>query len=117
MKNFQILIPAIALCLLVSCNSNTAGSSTTSEEQKNLETARAIAKMFEAADWSKTSDYIAADAVDHAGMGGDVKGADSIKAYYTRMGTMMGNFKNDVERKWRRRPCLPMDERNGYYKS
>ena len=49
-------------------------------------------------DYSKAGDYIAADAVDHAGMQGDVKGLDNIKANFSQMSTMMGNFKNETVR-------------------
>jgi len=73
-------------------------SSMNSTAQKNLATARAVAKMFESGDYSKAGDYIAADAVDHAGMQGDVKGLDSIKAMFNQMSTMMGNFKNETVR-------------------
>lgn len=64
--------------------------------KKNLEANHAITKMFEAGDWSKVGDYIATDAVDHAGMKGDVVGLDSIKAQFDVMGKMMGNMKNEV---------------------
>ena len=73
-------------------------SSMSSAAQKNLATARAVAKMFVSGDYSKVGDYIAADAVDHAGMQGDVKGLDSIKANFNQINTMMGNFKNEVVR-------------------
>jgi predicted SnoaL-like aldol condensation-catalyzing enzyme len=54
--------------------------------------------MFVSGDYSKAGDYIAADAVDHAGMQGDVKGLDSIKANFNQISSMMGNFKNEVVR-------------------
>ena len=100
MKKIMFIFSIAVASLLLSCGSNTAGSSTdggmSDTEKKNLETANAVAKMFEAGDWSKSGDYIATDAVDHAGMTGDIKGLDSIKANFTRMGSMMGDFKNDV---------------------
>ena len=64
--------------------------------KKNLEAARAVAKMFESGDWSKVGDYIAADAVDHAGMNGDVRGLDSIKAALSQMAAMMSDMKNEA---------------------
>jgi len=76
-----------------SCQSN-GGMSTTA--RKNLETAQAVAKMFESGDFSKAGDYIAADAVDHAGMNGDVKGLDSIKASFVQMTGMMTDMKNEI---------------------
>jgi ketosteroid isomerase-like protein len=76
-------IPAIALlCFFISCNDHKGGLSPAA--QKNLEAHHAIAKMFETKDFSKIGDYIAADAVDHAGEHGDVKGLDSIKAQFEK---------------------------------
>jgi predicted SnoaL-like aldol condensation-catalyzing enzyme len=73
-------------------------SSMSSTAQKNLASARAVVKMFESGDYSKMGDYIAADAIDHSGMQGEVKGLDSIKAMFNQMSTMMGNFKNEPVR-------------------
>ena len=87
---FVTMFAAICLC------SFAQKSSMSSTAQKNLATARAVAKMFESGDYSKIGDYIAADAVDHAGMQGDVKGLDSIKAMFNQVSTMMGNFKNET---------------------
>jgi predicted ester cyclase len=87
---FVTMFAAICLC------SFAQKSPMSSTAQKNLATARAVAKMFESGDYSKTGDYIAADAVDHAGMQGDVKGLDSIKAMFNQVSTMMGNFKNET---------------------
>ena len=92
MKNliFATLFANICLCVY------SQKSSMSSTAQKNLATANAVAKMFESGDYSKAGDYIATDAVDHAGMQGDVKGLDSIKAMFNQMSTMMGNFKNEI---------------------
>jgi len=97
MKKF--LFPTIMIafsCIFVSCNNANSGSGMSDKAKKNLENAQAIAKMFESSDWSKTGDYIAADAVDHANPEGEVKGLDSIKASFAKMNTMMGDFKNEV---------------------
>jgi predicted ester cyclase len=80
-------------CFFFSCQPN-AGMSDTAK--KNLEAARAVAKMFESGDFSKVGDYIAADAVDHAGMNGDVKGLDSLKASFVQMTGMMSDMKNEI---------------------
>ena len=69
-----------------------------STAKKNLETARAVAKMFETGDLSKVGNYIASDAVDHASMNGDVKGLDSIKASFAQMNAMMSDMKNETVR-------------------
>jgi predicted SnoaL-like aldol condensation-catalyzing enzyme len=99
MKKLSFLTSIIVGSLLMSCSgNNTAGSGggMTDTEKKNLETADAVAKMFEAGDYSKAGDYINVDAVDHAGMHGDVVGLDSIKAAFTTMGAMASDMKNDV---------------------
>jgi len=78
---------------LFSCRPN-AGMNDTAK--KNLETAGAVAKMFESGDFSKAGDYIATDAVDHAGMNGDVKGLDNIKASFAQMSGMMTDMSNQI---------------------
>jgi len=95
-KLFFSSILFLLACLYFSCNNAGTAGGMSDKAKKNLDNARAIAKMFEAGDWSKSGDYIAADAVDHAGMQGDVKGLDAIKANFDNMGKMMGDFKNEV---------------------
>ena len=63
--------------------------------KKNLETSQAVVTMFESSDWSKVGDYIATDAVDHAGMK-DVVGLDSIKASFAQMAGSMSDMKNET---------------------
>jgi predicted SnoaL-like aldol condensation-catalyzing enzyme len=92
----SFLIIAAGTLMLASCGSKKESGGMSDAASKNLETNHAILKMFEGGDWSKTGDYIAADAVDHAGENGDVKGLDSIKATFDRMGGMMGEMKNDI---------------------
>jgi len=96
MKNLVMIASVSCLLLLIACNSNKSGGMS-DKAKKNLETSQAIAKMFEAGDWSKSGDYIATDAVDHASMDGqDIKGIDNIKANFAKISTMMGNFKNET---------------------
>lgn len=89
---FPFLLLVIGFC--VSCSNQQAGMS--DKAKKNLETADAVAKMFETHDWSKTGDYIAADGVDHSGPRGEVKGLDSIKAEFVEFGNSMSDMKNEV---------------------
>ena len=86
------LILVVVFC--TSCSNQQSGMS--DRAKKNLETATAVAKMFESHDWSRTGDYIAADAIDHSGPRGDVKGLDSIKAEFQEFGNSMSDMKNDV---------------------
>jgi predicted SnoaL-like aldol condensation-catalyzing enzyme len=96
MKKLFIILSAGCIFLLPSCSSKKEAGGMSDKAKKNLEACNAINKMFEASDWSKAGDYIAVDGVDHAGMNGhDVVGLDSIKAAFTEMGKMMGDFKNE----------------------
>jgi len=95
MKKSVFAFLAFATCVvIVSCNEHTAGPS--DKAKKNLETNRAILKMFESGDFSKTGDYIAADAVDHSGPQGEVKGLDSIKAMFQMFSSTMSDTKAEV---------------------
>lgn len=98
MKQLLFTLCAAVFFFVVSCNSEkkeaTGGMSDAAK--KNIEANNAIMKMFETGDWSKVGDYIANDAVDHAGPKGDITGLDSIRAYFDQMGQMMTNMKNDI---------------------
>ena len=96
MKKLLIIISAGFICILSSCSSKKEEGGMSDKAKKNLEACNALNKMFEAGDWSKAGDYIAADGVDHAGMKGDVVGLDNIKAEFAEMGKMMGDFKNET---------------------
>src|SRR5450432_233368 len=95
MKKFLFILSAGAVFFLVSCKGKDSGGMSDTAK-KNLDASHAISKMFETGDYSKVGDYIAADAVDHAGMNGDVKGLDSIKSEFASMSKMMSNMKNEV---------------------
>jgi ketosteroid isomerase-like protein len=98
MKKF--VLPAIAAMLicLVSCNESATTSSPGGESEKakkNLENAKGVTDMFNKNDFSKIGDYIAADAVDHSGMNGEVKGLDSLKKMFEGFASMMKDSKNE----------------------
>jgi predicted SnoaL-like aldol condensation-catalyzing enzyme len=94
MKNLLLLAIAVS-SICISCN-NSGGMSATAK--KNMEVNDAIMKAYEAGDFSKMGDYIAADAVDHGGEKGDVKGLDSIVAEMKRYHTMMPDMKATMTR-------------------
>ena len=71
---FCLLAPAL---VLLSCG---GGGGMSSKAKKNLDVNSSIMKAYMAGDFSKMGDYIAADAVDHGGEKGDIKGLDSIVA-------------------------------------
>ena len=95
MKKYVFILAAATMGMLVSCNTKNEGGMSDAAK-KNKDANDAILKMFETGDYSKAGDYIAKDAVDHAGPKGDLVGLDSTKAYFNQMTTMMTNVKNEV---------------------
>jgi hypothetical protein len=93
----KLLIPSMAVflgCFFISCN-NAGTGGMSDKAKKNLDNSKAIAAMFEKGDFSKVGDYIADDAVDHAGPNGEIKGIDKIKAQFAMFGSMMTDAKNE----------------------
>ena len=93
MKELFFVLAVVILNSLVACNS---GMSTTAK--KNKEVNDAIMKAYEAGDFSKMGDYIAADAVDHAGWTGEVKGLDNIVADMKKYHEQMSDMKMETIR-------------------
>ena len=95
MKKFLFtLITGISL-LFVSCTAKKEGGMSATAK-KNLEANQAITKCFETGDFSKLGDYIAEDAVDHAGSTGDVKGLANIKTDMEKMMSSMADPKMEI---------------------
>ncbi len=92
-KLFFIPLWAFA-CFCISCNSNSGGLSDTAK--KNLEASRGISKCFDTKDFSKLGDYVAADAVDHAGETGDIMGLDNMKSEFAKMAANLENSKSEA---------------------
>jgi len=90
MKKLFFILAVVILNSLIACNSDAGSMSATAK--KNKEVNDAIMKAYEAGDFSKMGDYIAADAVDHGSFIGDVKGLDSIviamKIYHDQVDNM-----------------------------
>ena len=61
-----------------------------------MEVNDAIMKAYEAGDFSKMGDYIAADAIDHGGEQGDVIGLENIVADMKRYHAMMPDMKSTM---------------------
>jgi predicted ester cyclase len=93
-KNLTILAIALS-CFCISCNSKTEAP-VSAATQKNLDAMHGVTKAFETSDFSKLGDYIAQDAVDHAGENGDLKGLDSIKAEFAKSNAQMGSQKSET---------------------
>lgn len=82
-------------CYFTSCTTK-SDSAISPTAQKNLDAMHAVSQCFESKDFSKLGDYIATDAVDHAGENGDIKGLDSIKVAFAKEVTGFDNMKTDV---------------------
>jgi len=96
MRKLFFITALILLNVLIACNSDSGGMSATAK--KNKEVNAAIMKAYEAGDYSKMGDYIAADAVDHGSYIGDVKGLDSIVAAMKIYHDQMDHTKSEVIR-------------------
>ena len=91
-------ITATAL-LLISCNDDTATSSTDSAADKAKANNREVLKAIESGDVSKLDSFITSDGVDHSGAGGmmEVKGIDSIKKDLGSMKQSFSDIKFDIQ--------------------
>jgi len=98
MKKIHFAVATAMLCCCISCNSGTGTSdnTTSSAAQKNLDACRGVNKAIETGDVSNLDSFIAADAVDHAGMMGDIKGVDSIKAELAKIHNMASDMKMET---------------------
>ncbi len=97
MKKLFFILAVVILNSLIACNSD-AGGGMSATAKKNKEVNTAIMKAYESGDLSKMGDYIATDAVDHAGETGDIKGLDSIVAAMKRYHAQTENVKTEVLR-------------------
>ncbi|MFZ1311899.1 MAG: nuclear transport factor 2 family protein [Chitinophagaceae bacterium] len=95
MKKIFLFFLAAGSLVFLSCN-NEGGMSAAAK--KNKETNDAIMKAYEAGDFSKMGDYIAADAVDHGGETGDIKGLENIVNEMKRYHAMMPDMKATTSR-------------------
>ena len=93
MKSLLIMVTFAVCSACLSCNNGDGMSDTA---KKNIEVNGAITKAIQSGDFSKMGDYIAADAVDHAGEHGEVKGLDSIVSELKRYHAMMPDMTSTV---------------------
>lgn len=95
MRKLFILSCIAACSFLISCS---GGGGMSATAKKNKEVNDAITKAYEAGDFSKMGDYIAADAVDHGGETGDIKGLDNIIAEMKKYKAQMPDMKSTMSR-------------------
>ncbi len=93
MKKFLFLMMVLPGCLFISCNDKGGPSAAA---QKNMDAMRGITACFDSKDFSKMGDYIAEDAIDHAGEQGDIKGLANMKAEFTKMVSGYKDSKTEV---------------------
>ncbi len=93
MKKFCQVFLAAGTLFLFSCS---GGGGLSAKAKKNKEVNAAIMKAYEGGDFSKMSDYMAADAIDHGGEMGDVKGLENIVAEMKKYRAMMPDMKSTV---------------------
>jgi ketosteroid isomerase-like protein len=87
MKKCIYLLPFAFTIFFLSCNNPQAGIPS-AIAQKNLDAMKGVRQAIESKDFSKLGDFIAPDAVDHAGEHGDIKGIDSIKLEFQTWAAM-----------------------------
>lgn len=97
MKKFVVVISAISILMLTSCETKKEGGMSDTAK-KNLAASQAISKSFETKDFSKLGDYIAENCVDHAGENGDIVGLANMKAEFEKMTSMFSEMKSEVIR-------------------
>src|SRR5436190_2749571 len=96
MKKLFFILAVVILNSLIACNSDAGGMSATAKINKDVN--EAIMKDYEAGDFSKMGNYIAADAVDHGGSTGEVRGLDNIVADMKKYHEQMSDMKSETIR-------------------
>ena len=95
MKKLLLFAFPVALCICcISCNDKGGGMSAAAK--KNLDAMHGVQKCFDTKDFSKLGDYIAEDAVDHAGPNGDIKGLTNLKAEFEKMAAWSEGDKTEI---------------------
>ena len=93
MKKISILLTGL-LFIAFSCDDkeDDDNGKMSNRAQKNLHAVHAINDAIKSGDVSKLDSFLTQDAVDHAGMQGDIIGRDSIKQMLSTIHTMADNF-------------------------
>ena len=92
-KNVLGAVAAVSL-LAIACSNGSGGMSATAK--KNKEVNDSIMKAYENNNFDRMKDYIAADAVDHGGETGDIKGVDNIISEMKRYRAMVTDMKSKI---------------------
>ena len=76
----KFLLIAVTAMLLQSCADKAESGGHSEKAKKNSEAMNGIIRAIESRDLDKLDQYIAADIVDHAAMGGPARGVEGVKA-------------------------------------
>lgn len=100
MKKSFIIIPVVAACFFISCNTKKETSSTTTSDkaQKNLAASHVVSSAFGSGDVSGIDAVVASDFVDHTEKGD--MGRDSLKAMITMMHSMNKDMKMETVKEY-----------------
>ena len=95
MKKYLTFLAIAPLCFSISCNTRPEGGLSPAA-QKNLDAMHGVTKTFETKDFSKLGDFIADDAVDHAGDSGDIKGLANMKTQFAKWTDAIDGQKSEI---------------------
>src|ERR1700760_3638365 len=79
----KIIAPFATILLVASCNTKSAND-ISPEAQKNVDAMHGITKCFESKNFANLGDFMTADAIDHSGETGEIKGLDSLKSNFAK---------------------------------
>ncbi len=96
MRKILLAIPALLFILFISPANAQTKEQKSDKARKNLEMCNLVNRAIETGDVSMLDRAIAEDAVDHAGMHGDIVGLDSIKAELAKVNKWVPDMKVEV---------------------
>jgi predicted ester cyclase len=98
MKKILTIIPVLIFLFFIPHLNAQTRSAKSDKARKNLESCSMVNKGIMTGDMSLLDKAIAPDAVDHAGMHGDLVGLDAIKAELSKFHSMVPDMKMEVIR-------------------
>jgi predicted SnoaL-like aldol condensation-catalyzing enzyme len=98
MKKLLITVPAFLFLFFISQINAQSKNARSDKARKNLEACNIVNKAIMTGDFSTLDNVLAENAVDHAGMQGDLVGREAIKTELTKFHTMAPDMKVDVIR-------------------
>src|SRR5690348_7935104 len=96
MRKLAFVFSTGLCCILFACNNANNGEGNNSQQEKNRQANRDLIKGIETGDTSKFG-IIADDAVDHAGPGGELRGAAAIRSVLTDMHNHVTDLKFEIK--------------------